>query len=184
MPSVLETPALDRLRPEEQAEVLGDLLRRDPERRGVAEQAAMALLRDVSAHDVAEQVSCRLMALGLEDLAARAGRVPGGYVHETDAACQLIEESLAPVEADLRRCIELDLQREAEQTLLGLVVALHRCARPLDGTVLAYAGPDTPAEHAAWMVTQAARSGIELNAGDIEELCPGWHLTAAGLHWT
>jgi len=77
----------------------------------------------------------------LEDLAARAGRVPGrGYVHETDAAWELIEEVLAPFLADLERRITLDFLDAASTVAVGIVAGLYRVREPAPGSVLAYAG--------------------------------------------
>lgn len=171
------TPVLDRLRADEQAHVLRELLRADPGLGPQAEQAAATLLRHVSAEDVADRVVLELDELGLDQLAARAGRVPGGYVEPTEAASELVVEALAPVEADLRRCIELEFLSAARQTLLGLLAGLHRRRSPRDGTVLAHAGEDMPLEHAEWLVDQAVRDGFELGADDLEAHCPDWQLT-------
>jgi hypothetical protein len=117
------TPVLDRLRPDEHARVLRELLRGHPELRLGAEQAATALLRQASADEVAGRVVIALGEFGLDDLAARSGRIPGGYVEPTEAACELVLDALAPIEAELRRCLELDLHAAARQTLLGLLAA-------------------------------------------------------------
>ena len=171
------TPALDRLRADEQAQVLHELLRAHPDLRPQAEQTAARLVRHVSAEDVAERVVSALDDLALDQLAARAGRVPGGYVEPADAACELVLEGLAPIEADLRRCIELGFLSAARQTLLGLLAGLYRRRSPRDGTVLSHAGEDVPLEHAGWLVDEAARAGLELSGADLEALCPDWQLT-------
>lgn len=180
-PAATPIPVLGRLRPDEQATVLHDLLRQHPALCDDAEQAATALLRSVSADEVATRVTVRLSELGLDELAARAGRVPGGYVEPAEAAYELVLEGLAPIEADLYRCIALDLHLPARQTLLGLLVGLHRCRSPREGTVLAHAGAEVPGDHAAWILAQAGRAGLELDPGELEDLCPGWQLTATGL---
>lgn len=171
------TPALDRLGADEQAHVLRELLGAHPDLRPQAEQTAATLLRHVSTEEVADRVVLELDGIGLVQLAARTGRVPGGYVEPTDAACELVLEGLAPIEADLRRCIELGFRPAARQTLLGLLAGLHRRRSPRDGTVLAHAGEDVPLEHAAWLVDEAARDGLELSADDLESHCPDWQLT-------
>ena len=111
----------------------------------------------------------------------RAGelRVPGGYVEPTDAACELVLEALPPVEAELRRSLELAFMPAARQTLLGLLAGLHRRRSPRDGTVLGHAGEDMTLEHAEWLVDEAARAGLELDADDLESHCPDWQLTTA-----
>ena len=157
--------------------MLRELLRAHPDLRPQAEQTAATLLRRVSAEDVAERVVSALDALALDRLAARAGRVPGGYVEPTEAAYELVLEALAPIEADLQRCIEVGFLPVARQALLGLLAGLHRRRSSRDGTVLSYAGEDVTVEHAAWLVDEAARAGLELSAADLEAHCPDWQLT-------
>lgn len=107
--TTLATPNLDRLRDHERAMVLEELLDASPPLRAAAERQAQALLLAVTAAEVADRVVRALSDLDLDDLAARVGHVPGGYVHETDAAYQLVEQTLAPLEAELTRFIELGL---------------------------------------------------------------------------
>lgn len=175
MPSATTvTPAFDRLRGDERTQVLHELLGRHPELRSEVERMAVALLRDVTVDEVIDRVTEGLRGLDLADLAARAGRVPGGYIEPGEAASELVEESVVPVESDLRRCIDLGLQQEAKQMLLGLVVGLYQCSAPPEGTVLAHAGPDTLTEHASWLVDEMHRAGIALETAELDEHCPGW----------
>jgi hypothetical protein len=178
------TPTLRRLRPEERGEVLSILLRRHPELRAEAEATSLRLVRRVDVDAVATRLAADLHHLDLDDLVARSGRVPGGYVHETDAAYELIDEAVDAVRDDLRRHLALGLTDEAARTLLGLLDGLHRCRDARDGSVLAYAGSDTPFELAAWEVERARRDGVELDAGEVESRCPSWSLTPDGLRTT
>lgn len=178
------TPTLDRLRPEEQAELLPALLAAHPELAETLEALALAQIRDVDADELAEHLHERLVDLPLTELAARAGKQPGSYVHETDAANEIITEALAPYEHDLWRAAALDLTDVARTVLLGIVTALHRCRDAPDGTVLAYAGPDTPLEHAAWLAHQAHAAGIDLDPEELDARCPDWILRPEGLRQT
>jgi hypothetical protein len=180
-PATSTTPTLQRLRPDERAEVLTILLRRHPELRAEAEAASLRLVRRVDPDAVAAHVVAQLEHLDLDDLAGRVGRVPGGYVHETEAASELVDDAIDSVRDDLRRHIALGLTDEAARTLLGLVDGLHRCLDAPDGSVLAYAGPDTPLELAAWEVDRARRDGVEPDADELETRCPSWGLTPDGL---
>lgn len=110
--------------------------------------------------------------------------MPGGYVHETEAAYELIDQTVDTVRDDLRRHLALGLTEEAARTLLGLVDGLHRCRDARDGTVLAYAGPDTPLELAAWEVERARLEGVEVDPAELETRCPSWTLTPNGLQAT
>ena len=178
------THALDRLRPQEQAGLLPALLATHPELAETLEALALARVRDVDADEIAEELEWRLNDLSLSELAARAGKQPGYYVHETDAANEIVAEALVSYEEDLWRAAALDLPDVARTVLLGIVAGLHRCCDAPDGTVLAYAGPDTPAEHAAWLVREAVEAGIELDPDEVESRCPDWILLPDGLRQT
>jgi multicomponent Na+:H+ antiporter subunit D len=51
-------------------------------------------------------------------------------------------------------------------------------------SVLAYAGPDTPGELAAWLTRKALDAGIVLDRDEVEARCPDWTLLPDGLRWT
>jgi len=182
--AITSTPALDRLRPQEQAGLLPALLDAHPELAETLEALALARIRDVDADEIAGDLEWRLHDLPLTELAARAGKQPGTYVHETDAANEIVAEALAPYEEDLWRAAALDLPDVARTILLGIVAGLHGCCDAPDGTVLAYAGPDTPAEHAAWLVQKGVEAGIELDPDEVESRCPDWILLPDGLRQT
>ena len=177
------TPALDRLRPREQSDLLPELLARHPEIAETLETLALTRIRDVEADGTAGRLAARLRDLPLDELAARAGKHPGTYVHETDAAYEIVIEALAPFEEDLWRASDLQLGEVARTILAGIVAGLYRCHDARDGTVLAYAGPDTPGEHAAWLVRQALDAGIDLDPDEVESRCPDWTLHTDGLLW-
>lgn len=184
MTSTTSTPALDQLRPREQAALLPGFLAAHPEMAEPLEGLALAWIRDIDADLIASDLMSRLHELPLEDLAARAGRQPGAYVHETDAANELVTEALAPYEQDLWRAAALDLPDVAQTILLGIVAGLARCCDAPDGSVLAYAGPDTPGEHAQWLSRKALDAGIVLDPDEVASRCPDWTLLRDGLRWT
>ncbi len=98
------TSVYEHLDTAERAMVMGMLLDERPELRTDAERIGAELLADVSADEVAGEVAERLEGLAIEDLASRAGRQPGrGYVHEVEAAYELVEEAVRPLEEDVRR---------------------------------------------------------------------------------
>ncbi len=179
--STTSTPALDQLRPRDQAALLPELLATYPELADPLEALAMARIRDVDADRIARDLMLRLHELPLDELAARAGRKPGTYVHETDAAYELVTEAIAPDEEDLWRAAALDLPDVARTILLGIVDGLGRCCNARDGSVLAYAGPDTPGELAAWLIRRALEAGIVLDRDEVEDRCPDWTLLPDGL---
>ena len=124
---------------------------------------------------MADEVVWAIDALELSDLASRAGRQPGrGYVHENEAAYEIVHEIAQPFVADLQRRAKLGLSDAARAVALGTISGLYQCEPATDGTVLAYAGEDTLYSLADWVVDQAAKAGINLPLEQLDELCPGW----------
>ena len=122
------TPALDKLEGCECNVVLTELLALHPELREDAERIALALLADVDADEVAESIEAELRAAELDQLALRAGRVRGrGYVHENEAAAEILEELLQPALDDLARRAGLGIEDAAGRMGLGLLRGLSRC---------------------------------------------------------
>jgi hypothetical protein len=136
--------ALDKLEGWECNRVLTELLALHPELTEDAEHIALALLADIDAEEVAESIEAELRVADLDQPALRAGRVRGrGYVHENEAAAEILEEVLQPALGDLARLASLDLGDAAGRIGLGLLGGISRCRDAVEiGTVLAYAGPD------------------------------------------
>ena len=171
--SVDDPPAYDHLDAVERAQVLTALIEEQASLIPDAERHAHALLADASIEAVADEVADALEDIPLEDLASRAGRQPGlGYVHEGEAALWLVEEAVAPFVDDLRRRASLGMHEPAIQITLGILTGLHRCQDAVDGSVLAYAGPDTPGELAHWVQGEARKAGLVLPSEDVEVAWP------------
>jgi hypothetical protein len=82
-------------------------------------------------------------SLGFEDLAARAGRIPGrGYVDETDAAWELLDEALEPFLAEMRRRATLGFIDASASIATGTIAGLRRLQDAPDGQLIAFAGDD------------------------------------------
>lgn len=160
------TPALDKLTGGECSLLLTSLLGAHPDLREEAEHLALALLADIDADEVAESIEWELRAADLDQLASRAGRVRGrGYVHENEAAAEILEELLQPALDDLARRAGLGLEDAAGRIGLGLLSGLSRCRDGVEmGTVLAYAGPDTIDELARSVQRVMATANVRLPA--------------------
>lgn len=155
--------------------MLGALLVAHPELADEAEQAASELLSSTSSDDVAAEVGAALLWIPLDALAARTGRVPGrGYVHETDAAWELVEETIEPFRSDLERRAALGLPDAATLVAVGIVAGLYRAREPEMGTVLAYAGEDTPSELAAGVLDLAAKLKVAIPNDAADTYWPCW----------
>jgi hypothetical protein len=158
------TPALERLTSVERAQLLTEMLLGHPELVDQTENGARALLAGADAHEVAESIEWTLREADADQLALRAGRVYGrGYVHENEAASEILGELLQPDLDDLARRAALGLHDAASQIGLGLLRGLAECRTAVeDGTVLAYAGPDVT-DDLAWSVFDAlAKAKVSL----------------------
>ena len=170
------TPALDRLTTAERGQLLDELLASHPDLVEAAERRARARLAIVDPDEVADSIEWALRDADAAQLVYRAGRVRGrGYVHENEAASEILEEVLQPDLDDLARRAALGLDDAARQIGLGLLRGLANCrAGVQDGTVLAYAGPDVTDE-LAWSVREAlTKANLNLPDDAFGDLPPGW----------
>lgn len=171
------TPALDALSGSEHANVLTELLASHPELRPEAEQTAQRLLGTETVEAIAEDVAWALEAIPLEDLAARSGRIRGrGYVHENEAAWEILSEVIEPFVIDLRRRAGLGMTDAAAAIAIGVVAGLYQSRTLEDGTVVAYAGPDALSELAEETISETTRLGIALPPGASDRHWPEWSL--------
>jgi hypothetical protein len=92
--------ALEKLRPEEAAAVLNQLLGKRPELKSEAERLAIQIVSAASIEDVAEEVYREITSIDLEALNGRAGSHSWGYVEPSEAATELLSEA---VEAGWKR---------------------------------------------------------------------------------
>lgn len=174
-PSKQGASPLGSLAPAEAAEVLDRLLIAHPELNDEAERVAIDLLTAVSVDQIAAEVESALVWIPLDALAARAGRVRGrGYVHETEAAYELVAEAMEPFRSDLDRRAALGLLDSAVNLTVGIIAGLYRARDPKEGTVLAYAGDDTLGDIAEDIVDRAAKLAVTLPANAPGTYWPGW----------
>ncbi len=170
------TPSLDQLTTAERGELLGALLTAHPELTGETERLALALAA-VDADEVAETIEWELREADADQLAYRAGRVSGrGYVHENEAASEMLEELLQPELDNLARRAALGLHDAARQIAIGLLRGLANCGEGVaEGTVLAYAGPDVT-DDLAWTVRDAlAKADLDLPDDILREMSTDRH---------
>ena len=140
-----------------------------------AERIATDFLTAVSVVQVASEVEAALTWISLDALAARSGRVRGrGYVHESEAAWELVEEAIEPFRSDLDRRAALGLLDAAADLAVGIVAGLYRTRVPEEGTVLAYAGEDMPVDLASEVLDRAERLGVTVPGDDAASHFPRW----------
>ncbi|HOW64776.1 MAG TPA: hypothetical protein P5186_13250 [Candidatus Paceibacterota bacterium] len=148
---------LDRLSNEESASLLRILIERHPEIRAEAEQLAKDLVDSPSVEEVADDVLFCITGVDLEALNERAGSHSWGYVEPSEAARELLEESLEDLVADMKRRCELNLASTAEIIGIGIVLGLYQAKDVNSEGALGW-DPDFPAEHAYHVVAEFVRS--------------------------
>jgi hypothetical protein len=141
-------PLLERLKPGEAAAVLRRLLEVHPHLSSEAEEITRSLLHEQKYEDVAAEIEDEIRALDYEDLNARAGGHEWGYVEPSEAAWEILEETMEPFLEDMKRHLELGLEAEALEICQGMVLGLYQLSQREGGDVLGWA-PDFPAEAAA-----------------------------------
>lgn len=138
---------LERLTPPETAAVLRRLLEAHPDLSTEAAGIARSLLRQVDYLQVAAEIEDEIRALDYEDLNARAGSHEWGYVEPSEAAVEILEETLEPFVEDMKRHLDLGLEAEALEICKGVVLGCYRLSEREGGEVLEWA-PDFPGEAA------------------------------------
>ena len=162
--SAPEASLLDSLQPEEAALTLQRLVSAHPELRGEAEHIARSLLGAVSFESVADQVEDAIRQLDLDDLNGRAGGHSWGYVEPTEAAWELLEETVGLFIEDMKRHLGLGLEQEALAICQGIVLGLYRLRNETGDEFLGWA-PDFPAEAAGNLMADWLAAGKQKNPG-------------------
>lgn len=164
--------SLDLLTGDEALAVLSELLSSHPALLPDARRAANALLATVSFTNIAQNVFDALVALDLDDL--DAGPRAGGYVEPSEAACEAIEQAVAPFFHDLERRVKLRHEDEATELCKGIVLGLYR-AEQRGFELLEYA-EDRPSDLAGHAVDlwQRRRRNFTLPPTFIEKFTPDW----------
>lgn len=106
---------------------------------------------------MADDVEHDLRSLDLDDLGDRAGQHRGGYTSPTEAAWELLQEAVDPFLADMKRQMELGLEREALEVCKGVVLGLYRIRNTRGDEFLGWA-EDFPAEAADDAFARVERS--------------------------
>lgn len=148
---------LERLKAEELAAVLKALLERHPDLRGEAGKLAIESLSSPSIDRVADGVCTSVTNVDIEALSGRAGKKSWGYVEPSEAACELLQEALDDIIADMKRRMELGLVEAAESMCRGIVLGLYKAKGVRSDGVLGWA-LDFPAEEACHAVAEFFRA--------------------------
>ena len=143
-----KTPVLDRLEPWEAQAVLRRLLAAHPNLGIEAEQISKSLLGEISLEIVAGDVEDAIRSLSLDDLNGRAGRHSWGYVEPSEAAWELLEETVNPFLEDMKRRMDLGLEAETLEVCKGILLGLYSARDEKADTVVGWA-PDFLEETAA-----------------------------------
>jgi len=170
---------LDRLKAEEAQDVLRRLLVAHPELCAETEQIARSLLGEVTFEEVADEIEYAVQAVDVEDVRGRAGRHEWGYVEPTEAAREILEETVEPFIEDIKRQADLGLEKEALETCKGVALGLYRVEHG-EGTPIVEEAPDFPAEAAAraietWRtVSDGHRRPDTFPSDFVDQFVPEW----------
>ncbi|MGA2247451.1 MAG: hypothetical protein ABSH48_20875 [Verrucomicrobiota bacterium] len=148
---------LQRLSPEEAAAVLRHLLAKHSELRSEAEQFATDYVSSGSIEEVAQEVYDRIIGIDMDALNGRTGKHSWGYVEPSEAAVELMGESLEDLVDDMKRKAELGLLPAAQVACAGIVQGLYQARDTKSDGALGWA-PDFPAEHADYVVGDFLRA--------------------------
>lgn len=162
------------MRPHESTAVFQALLKAHAELVAEADGLAAGILDKTSWESVGEDVEQRLRSLPLEALNDRAGYQRGrGYVHECDAAAEVVQEALEPYLDDIARRLALGMTAPAHQVAAGVLAGLHACdgEHGSDG-LLGYAGDMDNYAHAVLMLLDRHRAPLPDDL--LAATCPAW----------
>ncbi len=168
------TSALATLSAGEKATVLDELLNARPDLREIVETHAARLIATEDRTAVADHLAGTLRGLDIEELNGHAGYRPGqGYVHEVEAADEILDQALEPFLHDLERRVALGLAAAATELAVGILLGLYECRDESGETLLEYS-PDYAAERAASLMDRCAGFGIDLPREELPDLLPEW----------
>jgi hypothetical protein len=164
----------------EKGELLDQLLAIQPQLRAQVEQLAHDRLAAEDRETVAAQVEDALTGHGIEELSNRAGRQPGrGYVHEGEAASEILDEALQPFLDDMHRRVKLGMTTAAAELAVGILCGLYEIRDSGSDTLLEYA-PDYAIDQADHVIHVCAEAGITLPDDDLLDLIPEWCMLLTG----
>lgn len=171
---------LEELTAQEKADLLDRLLVIQPQLRAKVETLAVERMASDDQAETADEVESALRYLGIDELSGRAGYRPGqGYVHECEAADEILDEAFEPFLTDLDRRARLGLTTAATRLAVGILAGLYQCRDGGDESLLEYS-PDFPAERAADVVDRCRRHGIVLPTAELLGLAPDWASMLSG----
>ena len=149
----VSTAVLDRMAPNELAEVLWALLKNHSGLKAEARAIALNMLSSPSVDDIAGGVFDAVTSLEVEALHGRAGKHAWGYVEPSQAAWEILEEAVEGFLADMKRLLDLGLGAAAVAICCGIVAGLHEVEEAGSDGLLGWA-PDFPAEEACYAVAE------------------------------
>jgi hypothetical protein len=159
---------LDRLSDEEASDVLRELLDTNRSLRPTATEIATRRITDVDAKRIAKALSEALVALDIFAFDGRTGRTPWGYVEPTEAAWEILGETVAPFIDDAVRLAALGHEDAAMTACRGVLLGLYAVRDQGGDDLLGYA-PEFPDETAAHALDRF-RSALGRRPGKADKL--------------
>jgi hypothetical protein len=142
------------------------------------EAVAKELLRHVEIDDVAAHVQMELEFLDVEDVWARSGATRDGYVDPGEAAWEIFEEALKPVQDEVEKYKQLSMLEEAALTCQGLLKGLYHFDKESSTEYKEWA-TDAPGAYfamvlAEWQKLFAGQPPLAGMQAFLQTHCPDW----------
>lgn len=115
------------------------------------------MVADVDAEHIAKELAAALTNLDITDLDGRAGRQPWGYVEPTEAALEVLRETVQPFIRNVARLAELGHVEAACAAGRGMIAGLHASREHTDDALLGW-DPDFLDETAAEVLSELRRA--------------------------
>jgi hypothetical protein len=112
----------------------------------------------VDAEHIAKELAAALTNLDITDLDGRAGRQPWGYVEPTDAALEVLRETVQPFISNIARLAVLGHVEAACAAGRGTIAGLHAARENADDDALLGWDPDFLDETAAEVLSELRRA--------------------------
>lgn len=139
---------------------------------------AKELLSHVEIDDVAAHVQMELECLHVEDVWARSGATRDGYVDPGEAAWDMFEEALKPVQEEVEKYKQLSMLEDAALTCQGLLKGIYHFDKESSTEYKEWA-TDAPGEYFSmilddWKKLFAGQPPLSGMQEFLQTHCPDW----------
>ena len=145
-----EQDFLETINPRDAVEILKILYAQDVKVAKRIERAGNQYLSGVDLGQIAEKVYSSLDRLDIVELSGRSGSGPHGYEEPGNVACEMIEETLEPFWAEMKKYQKFSKTTEAKFYCMGILKGINRYEKESRSQVKDWAG-DGVSEYFYWI---------------------------------